>query len=284
MIKQPFVSVLMPIYNASAYLREALESVLQQTFTNFELLVMDDGSTDNSIEIVNSFHDQRIRLIKNTHNFIATLNKGIDVAAGKYVARMDADDVMLPHRLETQFKFMESHPEIDICGSYAESFGIKQNVMQSATEHKKIIASLLLNNSIIHPTIMLRRSIFENNAALRYPEGYLCAEDYKLWTVLAANGLHFATIPEVLLRYRRSLTQVTERNFDDMFESSLRIRMEYAQLVMEQIVEKENRYFDLFEQLIDLSNEGLINQISLTHIVYQVYINFLKDIPVHLSK
>ena len=279
MIKQPFVSVLMPIYNASAYLREALESVLQQTFTNFELLVIDDGSTDNSIEIVNSYHDQRIRLFRNTHNFIATLNKGIDVATGKYVARMDADDVMLPHRLETQFNFMETHPDIDISGSYAESFGIKQHVMQSATEHKKIIASLLLNNSIIHSTIILRRSTFENNAAFRYPEGYPCAEDYKLWTVLAANGLRFATIPEVLLRYRRSLTQVTERNFDDMFESSLRIRMEYAQLVIEQIVEKENRYFDFFEQLIDLSNEGLINQISLPHIVHQVYISFLEDAP-----
>ena len=244
MNSQPLISVLMPMYNASAYLRESLESVLNQTFTMFELLVIDDGSTDDSAAIVRSYLDERIRLISNMHDFISSLNKGIDASIGKYIARMDADDVMLPHRLETQFNFMESNSDVDICGSWAACFGESQMILKYDTEHIKIITNMLFANPLAHPTVMMRRSIFEKNAELRYSVDYPYAEDYKLWTELAGKGFRFSNIPNVLLRYRRSNAQVTEQHSDVMLTSSIKIRIEYAEFLMDQIAIKEERYFN----------------------------------------
>ncbi len=104
-INIPPVSVCMLMYNASKYLRECIDSVLAQTFQDFEFLIVDDGSTDDSVEIVQSYHDSRIRLIKNKHDYIGSLNILLDEARGKYIARMDADDVMMPMRLKIQFEY-----------------------------------------------------------------------------------------------------------------------------------------------------------------------------------
>src|SRR5688500_8514963 len=110
---QPLVSVLMPVYNAEAYVSEAIQSILQQTYKNFEFLIINDGSTDNSEKLINTFSDSRIRYIRNSENIklVATLNKGIDLSVGKYLVRMDADDISLPERLQKQVDFMETHPE-----------------------------------------------------------------------------------------------------------------------------------------------------------------------------
>lgn len=116
MERSPSISVCMPMFNASRYLRESIDSVLAQTFADFEFLIADDGSTDDSVDIVESYSDPRIRLIKRPHDYIATLNFLLAEARGKYIARMDADDVMLPHRLKTQFDYMEAHPGVDLLG------------------------------------------------------------------------------------------------------------------------------------------------------------------------
>jgi len=274
MNNNPTISVLMPMHNASAYLSEAIESVLCQTFCDFELIVVDDGSTDNSVEIAKSYNDSRIRIIQNTRDFISSLNKGVDAATGRYIARMDADDIMLPHRLKTQFEFLEKNIGVDICGSWAECFGFDDRVMQTITQHHKIISSLLLGNSMIHPSMMLRSSVFKQQY---YPEGYPCAEDYKLWTILAHNGFTFANIPEVLLRYRRSVNQVTQKYSDTMRKSDSRIKFEYVQLVMEQISQKKEPYLNFFNQLVDLKNNGLISASGLFHTVYHTYTHFLKN-------
>ena len=269
MNNQPSISVIMPVYNASAFLREALDSVLQQTFSDFELLVVDDGSTDNSVEIVKSYHDQRVRLITNTHEFISSLNKGFDAATGKYIARMDADDLMMPQRMEIQFQFMESNPDIDICSSFAETFGEQKGIMQRPVNHVDIVSSMLLSNPIIHPSVMIRRSILRQSGCL-YQYGYACAEDYKLWTDLALKGFKFANIPEPLLLYRISPQQVTQVFQNDMVVSSLKIGLEYAEAVMEQIVEKEERYGNLFNVLIELFNDELISPKTFLQSIYPV--------------
>ena len=112
-MKNPLVSILMPVYNSEKYLREAIKSILNQTFTNFELIIINDGSTDNSLKIIKSFKDNRIKIIKNKGNLglIKTLNKGIDLAQGKYIARMDADDIAMPKRLEKQIAFFNENPD-----------------------------------------------------------------------------------------------------------------------------------------------------------------------------
>ena len=104
------ISVLIPVYNSRKTIRETIDSVLGQTFPEFELLLMDDGSTDDSAEIIQSYTDSRIRYIPCSHHFVETLNRGIDTAQGKYIALLDHDDLMLPHRLKVQYEFMEEHP------------------------------------------------------------------------------------------------------------------------------------------------------------------------------
>ena len=119
------VTVLMPVYNGEMYLREAIDSILHQTFTDFEFLIINDGSTDNSETIILSYDDSRIRYEKNDSNLklIATLNKGIELAKGKYIVRMDADDISIPDRIEKQVAFLEKNPDVGICGSWFTAFG-----------------------------------------------------------------------------------------------------------------------------------------------------------------
>jgi len=265
----PAVSIIIPVYNAGEYLPECLDSIIKQIFPDFELLIIDDGSTDNSIDIIKSFPDRRIRLIMNKHDFIGSLNLGLNEAKGKYIARMDADDIMLSHRLQTQYDFMETNPDIDICGSYAESFGELKDIIQRPVKQTDIVSSMLLSNPIIHPSVMIRRSILRQSGCL-YQYGYACAEDYKLWTDLALKGFKFANIPEPLLLYRISPQQVTQVFQNDMVVSSLKIGLEYAEAVMEQLVEKEERYGNLFNALIELFNDELISPKTFLQAIYPV--------------
>lgn len=268
------ISIIMPFYNAEAYLTECVESILNQTFQDFELLAIDDGSTDSSASIVKSFCDERISLITLDHNFIDSLNYGLKNSKGKYIARMDADDVMLPKRLEVQYAFMEENCDIDICGSWAEIFGNSSGVLQHASKHEAIVSSLILYCSMIHPTIMIRKSILEK-FHLTYLN-YACAEDYKLWADLALAGARFTNIPEVLLRYRSSSVQVTNKYRDMMSHSSYKIRLEYAEGIMNLMNEEDKRYLGLFEESVQLLELDVIDFESFSQIVYQLYSSHLK--------
>jgi len=158
--KSPVISIVMSTYNTPLeYLKESVESVLKQTFTDFEFLIINDGSTETGgIEWLKTIQDERILLIRNQHDFIDSLNKGIKKSRGEYIARMDADDIMMPNRLQVQYDFMEEHPEIDICGSWMETFGNRSDTIRQHTKHKEIVASLLLYNSMSHPSVMLRKA------------------------------------------------------------------------------------------------------------------------------
>jgi len=269
----PVISVVMPTYNTPLeYLKESVESVLKQTFADFELLVIDDGSTERqSIEWLKMLKDTRIKLIHNRHDFVDSLNRGIAESKGRYIARMDADDRMMPNRLQRQYNFMEEHTEIDVCGSWMELFGYNNGIEKLQTAHKEIVSALLLCNPMAHPTIMLRKpSVCRRNTCL-YKKGYDCAEDYKLWTDLAAEGFRFANIPEVLLKYRCSEKQATITRQKEMIQSSLKIQMEYAEWIMEKITEKENRLFIFFDELVKLYNDGIISANALTKTVYNFF-------------
>ncbi len=250
----PLVSIVMPVYNASLYIRDAVDSVFLQSFPDFEFIIVDDGSTDESVSIIKTYNDHRIRLILNEHDFIGSLNTGIKESKGKYIARMDSDDIMLSNRLQVQIDFMDQNPEIAICGSYAESFGSGNGIMQLHTRHNDIISVMLLHNSMIHPSVMMRREIFINH---EYKRDYPCAEDYKLWTDLVMQGLRFANIPEILLKYRISENQVTSTRWLEMMSSTRKIQAEYVEYVMEQIIEVNEKYLGFINELIELSNNEL---------------------------
>lgn len=206
----PLISVIMPVYNGEEYLREAIESILNQTYINYEFIILNDGSTDKTEEIILSYVDSRILYIKNETNLqiVKTLNKGIALAKGKYIARMDADDISLPKRFERQVAFMEEHPGIDVCGTWFKTFGKKKYIQKLPICHNEIKACLLFYTPIAHPTVMMKKTIFDNN---QYSDVFSKAEDYALWLHLI-DDFKFENLSEVLLDYRLHSSQTCSKS------------------------------------------------------------------------
>jgi glycosyltransferase involved in cell wall biosynthesis len=199
----------MPVYNVDMYLAEAINSMLQQTVTDFELLIINDGSTDSTRDVVLKFTDPRIRFIENEHNIglANTLNKGIDLARGEYIARMDGDDISLPHRLEKQAAILDQHPDIDVCGAGFRFFGAKNATVINPEQHEAIKAGLLFSCCVTIP-LYRKKSLME--AHLQYEQEFFPAEDYRFWTECILKGLKIHNIQEILFLYRMHPTQVSE--------------------------------------------------------------------------
>jgi L-malate glycosyltransferase len=206
-MKLPKVSVVMPVYNSALYLRESVNSILCQTFTDFELIVADDGSTDGSLHILESFQDERIRIITNQTNIgvVKTLLKAIEQCKGDYIARMDSDDIALPQRLMLEVNILEQKKEVGVVFGFVELIDIYGNttgVWKEDRDHisdREIKSNLYSTNCLANPTMMMRREL-----ALRYPpnSGFIVSEDWAQWLVMAGDDIVFYKIPEVLLRYR----------------------------------------------------------------------------------
>jgi len=199
----------MPVFNGEVYLKEAIESILHQTFTNFEFIIINDGSTDRTEDIILSYKDKRIKYIKNKENLkiVRTLNKGIAVSKGAYIARMDADDISMPDRFARQVDYMESFPKIDVCGCYTKVIGGIPYCQKFPIDSDSIKAALIFYTSLPHPALMIRSTFFKNK---KYDEGFQNAEDYRLWS-LGIKDSHYHNIPDVLLHYRRHKKQVSEQ-------------------------------------------------------------------------
>ena len=197
----PRVTVLMPVYNAQATLREAMDSILGQTFTDFEFLIIDDGSTDSSAVNVRSYDDPRIRFVQNEQNLrlAATLNKGLDLARGEYVARMDADDISLPERLMKQVVFLDRNPEVGIVGVWATAFGEANFSIPQPADPESARAKLLFDTCLVHPAVLIRRSFLQIHGLRYLPLAHF--EDYELWQ-RAARLFPVTNIPEWLFQYR----------------------------------------------------------------------------------
>jgi glycosyltransferase involved in cell wall biosynthesis len=206
--KKPLITVLMPVYNAQDYLHESIASVLSQTMANFEFLIFNDGSTDSSLEIIKSFNDPRIVVFdyKKNSGYVKHLNFGISIAKGKYIARMDADDISVQNRFELQCAFMEANPEIGVCGSNFKFIGSKY-VVRYPKSHGDISIYLLYDSAIGHPTAFIRTNVLRESEIL-YDENYIPAEDYQLWSRLI-NYTKFANLNKVLLHYRQHNSQIS---------------------------------------------------------------------------
>ncbi len=198
----PKVSVILPVYNSEKYIREAVQSILNQTFTDFELLIFNDASTDNTLNILREFKDSRIQIINNEVNLrvVKTLNKGLDLAKGEFIARMDADDIAHAERFSKQLNYFKNHPQVDFCGTWVQNFGAEDLIMRAAYTHDNIKARLLFLNPVFHPSVMFKRDSFKKYN-LRFDESFTNAEDYGLWAD-AIDVIKFANVPEVLLKYR----------------------------------------------------------------------------------
>jgi len=202
--KAPGVSVILSVYNGESYISESMESILNQTFRDFELIVINDGSTDRTSEIIKSYSDPRIINLENEKNIgiARSSNKGLRIARGRYIAIMDADDISLPERFQKQFKFLENNPDIGVCGTWIKVIDKNGTWMKNIcypTSSEVISCSLLFYDCFANPTTMFRKKIIEELG--EYDPGFIAAMDYDLWT-RTIGYYKFSNIPEFLLKYR----------------------------------------------------------------------------------
>jgi glycosyltransferase involved in cell wall biosynthesis len=249
------VSVVVPFLDAGAHLGEALDSISCQTYSNFEVLAVDDGSADQSREIVDQFaqRDGRFRLLANKYDkgIVGALNTGLDHARGTFVARMDADDIALQNRLFAQVKFLESHSQIALCGSFVRTFGATTPTTWALpTDHRDIKATMLFHGAIAHPAVMLRRAAFER-ANLRYDQDFVFAEDLELWE-RASQTILFANVPRILMRYRVNSAGVTAVRRD--------VQLSRTEQILHRAVSRLGIEPDAEEWRVhlDLANHGII--------------------------
>lgn len=221
----PKISVVMSVYNGERYLKEAIESILSQTFSDFEFVIINDGSDDNSENIIKTFDDKRIQYFPKEHSgLINSLNFGLEKARGEFIARFDSDDVSLPNRLEKQFNFLVQNPENVLVGTHAikinESGENTGEFIYPPISWKEIKKYSLRHNPFIHPTVMFRKDVLEKVGNYR---NFKYAEDYELWTRLIYK-YPCANLPEKLLKYRIHSEQVTKKSNFKMRISGLKVR------------------------------------------------------------
>ena len=229
------ISVVMPSYNAESFVAEAIESVLKQSFADFEFIIVDDGSTDNTLSIIRSYNDKRIKLIENSHDFVGSLNIGLSSASSKYIARMDADDIMHTDRLKIQYAIMEEESSIIVCGTWMMCFGEnKQSTILCGASGlvEKPLLGLMQSCFMSHPTVMLRTDFLRQHR-LEYDKKYVYAEDFKFWVEIAKKGGLFYVESQPLLYYRMSDQQVGVRKREEQAATSLRIRKEVLEYLLE---------------------------------------------------
>lgn len=210
----PTISIVMGMYNAASHLRDCMESMISQTFSDFELIIVDDGSTDQSVKIVESFKDPRVRLLKQENRGLpSALNKAIALARGEYVARMDADDIAVPERLEAQLSFLRRHPEVDILGTQAiiiNENGVSGEMMKKPIATKNVHKYLEYACPLIHPSYMVKAGVYRSIGG--YREELLTAQDFEFLLRATEAGFMLANVPQALLLYRYNPDGISAKN------------------------------------------------------------------------
>jgi len=222
----PKVSVVMSVYNGEEYLKDSISSILSQDFTDFDFIIINDGSTDNSLEVIKSFNDQRIKLIsRENRGLIYSLNEAISCSDSEYIARMDADDISLPNRLSRQIEVLKNL-EIDLLGSWAIKINEKNEEIGTMSyppaSHKEIKIFFIKHNPFIHSSVMIRRSVL--NSVGLYNQKYKHAEDYELWGRVLCK-FKGSNIQENLIKYRINSFGVTKKHNLSMRYQGFKIRI-----------------------------------------------------------
>jgi glycosyltransferase involved in cell wall biosynthesis len=231
----PLITVAMPIHNGDAFLAKAIDSILGQTFSDFELIIIDDGSTDNSLQILREYQkcDARIRLIaRENRNLANTLNDIIDLANGKWIARMDQDDIALPSRFERQLEWLEK-TGADICGSWVRFFGTKdKRVFKRPQTDAAIMMDMLFSCPFAHPTVMMKTNLVKQ---LRYDKAWENCEDYDLWERASRAACKMTNVPEVLLLYRQHDAQISITTSAEQQQLTQKVRRRHWEFVFDSL-------------------------------------------------
>ncbi len=254
--KKPEISVLMSVYNGEKYLKACIDSILDQTFKDFEFIIINDASTDQTSKIIQFYTDSRIVIINNDKNLKlgAALNRGVKKARGKYIARMDADDISHPERLKTQYEFMEKNPNIGVCGSWVRTFGRKfKTICRNPVFYEDIKASLLFYNSMAHPSVFIRKELL-----LKYPynENFARVQDYNLWAELA-DKTEFHNIPRVLLDFRLHCEQERKKHIStEITENTLTAKLSLLSSMGVVLSKDEKEMLKKFPENLDSEDSG----------------------------
>lgn len=266
MSNTPLISVLMPAYNAEMYIEEAIQSILNQTFTDFELIIVNDGSTDRTEEIILSFDDKRIRYTKNKTNLrlIASLNKSIELARGKYIARMDADDISLPNRFRKQVQFLETHLDYALCSSWAyliNEKGEKTGRIKLIDNNNLLKINLLFTNPFVHPATMIRTDTLRK---FNYNPAALHNEDFDLWLRMANDRLKMTNIPEFLIKYRWHNSNISVVNEDYQIREKYQLLSPYLHDFLARPLSEKELDLHLFSfRLYHLGQKRNVSEVDL---------------------
>lgn len=231
----------MPTYNVSPYVREAIDSVMQQTYTDFELLVIDDCSTDDTVSVVRSIDDPRIHIIQNEKNvgLAENLNRGLSHITTEYVARMDGDDIAEPFWLEREVTILDSHPEIGICSGGFERFGTVKSLVRFPERHEDSMANMLFECSVIVPTF--RMSLYRDYG-LRYSTEAFPAEDYRFWAeCLRITKIY--NVQETLFHYRMHPTQICTARREEQQRKVAQVRRYMLEWLSGDFTEEDKTYY-----------------------------------------
>lgn len=274
----PKISIIIPCYNAETYLVDAINSILNQTYKNLEIICIDDGSTDNTSEILKSFLqvDERIKVYKNEKNLklIQTLNKGIDIASGEYIARMDADDIAYPEKFEKQIRYLIDN-NLQLCGTYTYFLFSNNNRKKHKTRaihNNSIKLTSLFDSPLIHPTVLGESFVFKQNKYIDSPKNYLI-EDFELWQRMLNQNIRIGVLPEFLFEYRINPAGVSQ--------SQMKLqKMNHLQLISKKL--NDSRY-EVKHKSIQLISGIVIDKIFLKDLfcavssLKKIYFNFKKN-------
>ena len=288
-MKPAEVSIILPAFNAENFICASIESILDQSFKSFELIIVDDGSIDSTLQKIRSFKDHRILIIENKHNIgiSKSINKAIDISCGKYIARIDSDDLMIKNRIELQYKFLEEFPEIGVVGSAIELFGntIINRIHTYPSQNSTIKSLIIFENPLAHPSVMFRRDLILRIGG--YSEDYPYIEDWELWYRLS-KITNFHNLSDVLIKYRIHNKSVSQAHtvlqevsklkliklmFDDYnlpFNSKFfkgNFRFSYKNL--------ESYYFWLLKLKEHNQKEKRLNVFAFNEILNNIFLNFL---------
>lgn len=260
--RSPAISVIMPVYNAEMYLKDSIESILDQSFTDFEFLIYNDGSTDKTDEIINTFKDVRIVYKKMDKNsgYLNLLNDGLAIAKGKYIARMDADDISMPNRFEEQYKYLENNAEVGICGSWIEFIGEQSGVIERPVSFEEIQFGLFFSCPLTHPTVMMRNDLLKKYNLIYHTE-YYYAEDHYFF---AQASLHFkiVNLPKVLLKYRIHSSQIGSARWKEQFFAKSAIQANLFSNILLKKNDEDLKWLKTFFREQSVPDEKWLNDIE----------------------
>ena len=253
----PKISVILPVYNAQSYLQESIESILNQSFEDFELIMINDGSTDGSLSIMESYTDQRIRIINQSNAGLPiSLNRAIAQARGQYLARQDADDISLPERFAKQVAYLDTNPQCALLGTWAQIL-VENTPTDRSLSHphlnSDIQLKLLFFNCFVHSSVMIRKRALETSGL--YPEDpeKFPPEDYDLWLRIAKHW-DVANLPEILLQYRELPNSISRSKLNMMQERARRMSL----LALKETLHESAKNDDIATLVLAMTNEPFV--------------------------